>query len=151
MRTEQSRKRTFPRWMYPAGHFFRLSPDIYEEGSPLLDTILKYWVQWACGLGAAALSAGLRLLYRRQKQLALRQQATERGIRALLRDRIVQAYYHNTKRGWITLHSLENVEALYQEYHALGGNGTVTKLVEDLRELEVRDGRPPAAPSEQRR
>ena len=28
---------------------------------------------------------------------------------------------------------------------------TVTKLVEDLWELEDRDGRPPAAPSEQRR
>lgn len=106
----------------------------------MLDTILKYWVQWLCGLGAAALSAGLRLLYRRQKRADLRQQATERGIQALLRDRIVQSYYHNAERGWITLHGLENVEALYREYHALGGNGTVTKLVEDLRELEVRDG-----------
>ena len=66
-------------------------------------------------------------------------QATERGIQALLRDRIVQAYYHYSERNWITLHGLENVEALYREYHALGGNGTVTKLVEALRELEVRD------------
>ena len=67
------------------------------------------------------------------------EQAAERGIQALLRDRIVQAYYHYADRGWITLHGLENVEALYREYHALGGNGTVTKLVEDLRDLEVRD------------
>ena len=102
----------------------------------MLDTILKYWVQWACGLGAAALSAGMRLLYRRQKQSDLRQRATELGIQALLRDRIIQAYYHYSERGWITLHGLENVEALYKEYHALGGNGTVTKLVEDLRELD---------------
>ena len=105
----------------------------------MLDTILKYWVQWACGLGAAALSAGMRLLYQRQKASDARRRATELGIQALLRDRIVQAYYHYSDRGWITLHGLENVEALYKEYHALGGNGTVTKLVEDLRELEVRD------------
>ena len=103
------------------------------------DIIIKYWVQWACGLGAAALGAGLRRRSRRQRDTDLRQRATERGIRALLRDRIVQAYYHYAERGWITLHGLENVEALYQEYHALGGNGTVTKLVEDLRDLEVRD------------
>ena len=103
------------------------------------EIIVKYWVQWACGIGAAALSAGMRLLYRRQKQSDLRQRATELGIQALLRDRIIQAYYHYSERGWITLHGLENVEALYKEYHALGGNGTVTKLVEDLRELEVRD------------
>ena len=52
----------------------------------------------------------------------------------------LQAYYHYSERKWITLHGLENVNALYKEYHALGGNGAVTKLVEDLRELEVRDG-----------
>jgi hypothetical protein len=103
------------------------------------EIIWKYWIQWACGLGAAVLCAGWKALYRRQKQTDLRQQATEQGIRALLRDRIVQAYYHYAERGWITLHGLENVETLYREYHALGGNGTVTKLVEALRALEVRD------------
>lgn len=105
----------------------------------MLEIILKYWVQWACGIGAAAIAASFRYLLKRQKASDARQRATELGIQALLRDRIIQAYYHYSERGWITLHGLENVEALYKEYHALGGNGTVTKLVEDLRELEVRD------------
>ena len=103
------------------------------------DIITNYWLQWLCGLGAAGLTAAVRRLWARQKKADRRQQATERGIRALLRDRIVQAYYHYSERGWITLHGLENVEALYREYHALGGNGPVTKLVEDLRALDVRD------------
>jgi hypothetical protein len=34
---------------------------------------------------------------------------------------------------------LEAAEKMYTEYHNLGGNGTVTKLMEDLRELPVRD------------
>ena len=63
----------------------------------------------------------------------------ELGIQALLRDRVVQAYYHYIERGWITLHGLEAAEKMYTEYHNLGGNGTVTKLMEDLRELPVRD------------
>ena len=103
------------------------------------DVFMNYWVQWLCGLAAAGLTAGIRLLYRRQKRTDQRQKVMERGMQALLRDRIVQAYYHYSERGWITLHGLENVEVLYQEYHALGGNGAVTKLVDDLRELEVRD------------
>ena len=103
------------------------------------DVITNYWVQWACACCAAGLCACLRLLRGRLKRVDRRQQATEQGIRALLRDRIVQAYYHYAERGWITLHGLENVEALYREYHSLGGNGPVTKLVEDLRTLEVRD------------
>lgn len=103
------------------------------------DIFVNYWIQWLCGLAAAGLTAGVRLLYRRQKRADQRQKVMERGIQALLRDRIVQAYYHYSDREWITLHGLENVEALYREYHALGGNGAVTKLVDDLRELEVRD------------
>ncbi|BAK99051.1 hypothetical protein OBV_18530 [Oscillibacter valericigenes Sjm18-20] len=69
-----------------------------------------------------------------------KQCATELGIQALLRDRILRAYYHYQERGTITLHGLDNVNKLYEQYHNLGGNGTVTKLVNDLREMEVVDG-----------
>ena len=100
---------------------------------------IDYWVQWLCGAAAALLCGGFRLLHQHQRRSDARQQAAERGIQALLRDRILQAYYHYAERGWITLHGLENVEALYREYRALGGNGAVVKLVEDLRDLEVRD------------
>lgn len=34
---------------------------------------------------------------------------------------------------------LEAAEKMYTEYHNLGGNGTVIKLMEDLRKLPVRD------------
>ena len=105
-----------------------------------METVEKYFITWGCGLITAALAWAVRSLWKRQKDADARQRATERGIQALLRDRILQAYYHYAERGWISLHGLENVEAMYQEYHNLGGNGTVTKLVEDLRELEVRDG-----------
>lgn len=54
-------------------------------------------------------------------------------------------YYHYEERGWITLHGLENVNAMYKEYHALGGNGTVTSLVNSIRELDVRDDKRPAS------
>ena len=53
------------------------------------DILINYWLQWLCGLGAAGLTAGFRILYQRQKKTDLRQQATEHGIQALLRDRIV--------------------------------------------------------------
>ena len=33
----------------------------------------------------------------------------------------------------------------YKEYHALGGNGTVTVLVNTIHELEVRDDKRPAS------
>ena len=106
----------------------------------MLEIIAKFWVEWLLGLTAGGILFICRLLWKRQKEADARQHAVEAGIRALLRDRILQAYYHYSERKWITLHGLENVNALYKEYHALGGNGAVTTLVEDLRELEVRDG-----------
>jgi len=86
-----------------------------------------------------------RHLYKKYKQADARQKAVELGVQALLRDRIVQSYYHYEERGWITLHGLENVNAMYKEYHALGGNGTVTSLVNSIRELDVRDDKRPAS------
>ena len=61
------------------------------------------------------------------------------AIIALLRAELVHAYYHYYERGWISLHGLEAAQKMYDEYHKLGGNGTVTKLMEDLKELPVRD------------
>lgn len=89
-------------------------------------------IDWGIPTLCAALLALTGWLYVQFKALKM-------GMQAMMRDRIVQAYYHYSDRGWITLHGLENAEKLYAEYHRLGGNGTVTKLVEDLRELPVRD------------
>lgn len=93
----------------------------------------EWWLKWVFTLVGGELIFVVRLLWRRQR-------ATELGIQALLRDRILRAYYHYQERRTITLHGLENVNKLYEQYHNLGDNGTVTKLVHDLREMEVVDG-----------
>ena len=107
-----------------------------------VDSITKYWLEAIFSGFLALLSFIVRMIWERQKKEVQRQQAIEMGIQALLRDRIVTAYYHYVDRGWITLHGLEATEKMYTEYHKLGGNGTVTKLMEDLRELQVLDNPP---------
>lgn len=105
----------------------------------MLDWIAKYWLETLFSGLMAGLGFVVRMVWKRQKEEDQRQCAIELGIQALLRDRVVQAYYHYSERGWITLHGLEATEKMYTEYHNLGGNGTVTKLMEDLRELPVMD------------
>ena len=105
----------------------------------LLATIAKWWVTWVLGLIGTGILAGLRVLYKRQKAAEVRQAAIESGMQAILRDRILTSYYHYHEKGKITLHGLENVETLYRSYHDLGGNGTMTHLVEVMREMEVID------------
>lgn len=110
----------------------------------MLETLRSYWSIISTIITVVAVPA-IGCLYKRYKQADARQKAVELGVQALLRDRIVQSYYHYEERGWITLHGLENVNAMYKEYHALGGNGTVTSLVNSIRELDVRDDKRPAS------
>jgi len=109
------------------------------ESGEMLDAVKEYWIKWLCGIGALGIGAAFKKLYSRQKEVDTRQDAIEKGLQALLRDRIIDAYYHYQERGNITLHGLEAVNLMYTEYHNLGGNGTVTKLMNDLHELEVVD------------
>lgn len=108
----------------------------------MLETLRAYWSIISTIITVVAVPA-IGYLYKKYKAGEKRQAAVELGVQALLRDRIIQAYYHYEERDWITLHGLENVNSLYEQYHALGGNGTVTTLVESLRELEVRDDKRP--------
>ena len=105
----------------------------------MVEWIAKYWLEVLFSGLLTSLGFIVNLMWQRQKEENRRNKAIEQGIQALLRDRVVTAYYHYSDRGWITLHGLEAAEKMYTEYHNLGGNGTVTKLMEDLRELPVRD------------
>jgi hypothetical protein len=105
----------------------------------ILASAQTYWLNWFYGAIAMAVAFGFNSLRKKLKEQDVRQRAVELGIQALLRDNIVVAYYRYTERGCITLHGLESVEKMYKEYHNLGGNGTITKLVEDMKKLEVKD------------
>lgn len=48
---------------------------------------------------------------------------------------IIQTHNHYMDKKFIPVYGMENVMKMYGAYHALGGNGTMTKLVDDLREL----------------
>lgn len=63
------------------------------------------------------------------------QSAVQAGVQALLRDRIIQAHNHYVDKGYIPVYGMDNVMKLYGAYHELGGNGSVTKLVDTLKEL----------------
>ena len=55
-------------------------------------------------------------------------EAIKNGIRAVLRDRILQAYNHFSRIGKIQIEELENISNMYIAYHNLGGNGVVTSV-----------------------
>lgn len=62
--------------------------------------------------------------------------ALKAGLQALLRDRIIQAYNHYVDgKGWIPIYALESINACYKSYEALGENGVINGLMEQLNDL----------------
>lgn len=57
------------------------------------------------------------------------------GVRSLLRKEIIDYYNHYMDLGYIPIFAMENVIDMYRAYHRLGGNGTITKIVEELKDL----------------
>lgn len=64
--------------------------------------------------------------------------ANSRGIMLLLKDQLIG--YHNKymKRGSIPSYAYENFHEMYEAYHALGGNGMVTKMKEEIDDLRFK-------------
>ena len=58
--------------------------------------------------------------------------ALKRGMTALLRDRMLQSYRYCERKGFSDIADKENFESLYAQYHALGGNGVMTKIYEKM-------------------
>lgn len=66
---------------------------------------------------------------------AAKQKLIEEGLQAILRDRILQACDRCLDKGYLPIYARENIEHMYKAYHGLGGNGTVTKLIDRIYQL----------------
>ena len=53
---------------------------------------------------------------------------------ALLRDRFYQGYKAYITQGYFPISDREVIQDIYDQYHALGGNGVITHLMEELDE-----------------
>ena len=103
----------------------------------LREMFFQYWYDFLLGLFFAGLGLSFRWIVKTVKQLMVENDAQKAASRAMLRDRIVQAYtYFCTKDNW-SLQSRESTFEMYEQYKKLGGNGSITHLMESLRALPV--------------
>ena len=77
-----------------------------------------------------------------------RSDAIALGIQALLRDRLLQGYRHYQEKGWADYEDRANLENVWRQYHALGGNGDMNDLRNTFRHLPMTPGGAPVEPTE---
>lgn len=99
----------------------------------MAEFIARYWLEVLFGLVATGLGGAIKYIFIQFKAVKL-------GMQAMLRNSIIDKYNHYTEQKFIPIYGLDNITAMYEQYHALGGNGTITRLYEELKELPTRKG-----------
>lgn len=95
--------------------------------------MIESTVQTVINIIAGAIISYLFVLYRAKKKES---NALKAGLQALLRDRIIQAYNHYCDdKKWIPVYALESINACFRSYEALGENGVINGLMEQLNDL----------------
>ena len=61
--------------------------------------------------------------------------ATQLGVQALLRDRLMQAFEFYLARGWINAGERDNVDNMYKQYESLGENNVISDIYDKVRAL----------------
>ena len=86
----------------------------------------------------AALGAVIGFLSSKLKKDKAKEKAIETGVQALLRNELVREYREYKSKGELSILDKENIEAMFEQYQNLGGNGTVKQLITELMELPTK-------------
>ena len=97
----------------------------------MIDFIMKYWLEVAFGLLLPFCGVLAKSFQARVKE----QESIKEGLKALLRNEIIDKYNHYMEKGYCPIYARENLRGMYQGYVGLKGNGIVPGLMEDLEEL----------------
>lgn len=64
--------------------------------------------------------------------------ANSRGTMLLLRVQLIEYHDKYMSLGHIPSYAYENFCEMYEAYHSLGGNGMITHMYEEVKELKIR-------------
>lgn len=78
-----------------------------------------------------------RLRAERKEENIVKEQSLADGVVCLLRIQLIEYHTKYTAIRRIPTYAYESFDLMYKAYKALGGNGTITHMKEDIDELEV--------------
>ena len=73
-----------------------------------------------------------------ETSVSQRQAAIEDGVRMILKIELRRIYATASQCGYVTYEDETFAEEIFEKYHALGGNGQGTTMIEALRKMEMR-------------
>lgn len=95
----------------------------------------------AAGIGASSITTWLLNRYDRRHpvvdvdKLAEKLDSLNAAVVELAYLRIRERHEYAVRHGWLHPNERQVLERLYTAYHSIGGNGTGTEMIEDIRRL----------------
>ena len=96
--------------------------------SAMLVFVLQYFIR-----------ENIKLKHEKEEKTEQREKALEDGVVCLLRKELIADYEKWTSRGFITSTALNNGLLMYDAYKALGGNGMIDHMKEEIERLHIED------------
>ena len=78
-----------------------------------------------------------KLRHAKQEEDRIRQEAISGGVLSILKIQLFEYYDRYMKDGNIPSYVYQNWEEMFKAYTALGGNGTIKKMNEDIERLRL--------------
>ena len=100
--------------------------------------VAKYWLEFLFGIIATILTGAYGWLAKKFKEEHARNEAIENGVRDMLRLTILDNYEKCKSAGTISVSRKDAIDSAYKSYHALGGNGTITRVHEEIMEMPIK-------------
>lgn len=101
------------------------------------DFIAKYWLEFVFGIIVTGLTTGVTRINHKLKEEKVRNTAIENGVRDILRMQILDTYEKCKAAGQISVSRKDAIDSSYNSYHALGGNGTISRVHEEIMEMPI--------------
>ena len=105
--------------------------------SEVPEWIVKYWLEWVFGLLTGGVAIYCRHIAKQVRKEREEQKALRDGMRSLLRRQIIADCEQAARDGYCETKMKDTINDMYTAYHALGGNGVVSRLKEQTMNLPV--------------
>lgn len=79
-----------------------------------------------------------RLKQEKEKKQEAEENALKEGVLCLLRSELIKYHAKYMEEGSITMHGYQNWMLMYKAYKALGGNGMIDHMWQDIEDLKMR-------------
>lgn len=104
----------------------------------MLEQIIVYLITTGLGIALGVVTSKLKKTKEKDENKKKKNEAIELGVQALLRNELIRRYREYEAKGEISILDKENMEAMFEQYKNLGGNGTVKHMMDEMFELPIK-------------